>query len=1741
MSSEEKTFEDVVKAIKALESFPFDNYANRLHNKARMELDWGLQEHVEQAPNYPADDPDPDSPYLGIYSAVEFLFKLSIPSVCSGIAPVSNDVDPNNVRQYVSADNSHIRFLEAVTSLMGCCLGEYIDRQLKSRNVDTLDVLRFLDPTRDYILQAVASQNFILNEVRTDMARQDHLFSIAFLLIADYLQDGWPAYRDFLASGSEFRDRASYKTLTQWSYTLWSNEGRGDPARMDEIVKFCGRAATIGLCPPNTTTGLQSPAPTFDVTKAFYEMGSSSRDDDEYDRDIQASLSRLQDQEDIVNEWKSYCDALTNSWENEIIPYWKTGMYRAFQADKWYEMLMWESVTYDRQADLFGTDYLPLTSKPNLGFRELSESSILPGTLITLLDGTSRPAETLQPGEEILICQDPKTSAPVYPRRIKQPGKAKLFGFNGEIPWFPGSQVFHTTTGLRAVDPEGAQRLNSYQRIGTLAVGHIVFRLQGGEYAAAEVKSIQKTTKTTHSEFAYALSLAGEQNHTYYAHGYLVDANISSYTLRETAEKLRKVPGSMRLALLAHCQELWSTFQKFDFRAIYQRLNWELFGHYAPKDEEEPLYRASVQPFSYEDHLKTSEALSVTQGVAIDRLTRGFSLTAYHPSRLPAGYQLPTLSLVDGYLLVQDEVQFRSTYDPRTRCFRWTRELKSSKLFEHGAVEIHPHATSGMGVVYLSSELEARKTPSRDQVHPFKASGRSLEQLHASNVADEWTSFGQWEVTLDQSVWPPDTDRTEPEDPIDGGLLEDGFWTNEQGVELPGIRSPLVDNLRDEINGHFEQELGDFYQGISRFKDGEQKYYLQFSHAPLLPFISDAGLDVNKTFDVGFKSDLGIDITLPSLYQDMEITMDALYTGFTGYFFEYDPTKRGNRGNRHLVTGTAKWSSAVDSYRSKVSHAYMLALEPGKAAAFYEQHQPASVTNSLLALADVPNLTDLMTLAGYQENSIHNDTQLLIRSMMYYHMDDTQREKILQVPKPNENDLPASLADNLPSQLKTFFKEKYGPAFICRYVGRTQKYMKSFTDQEMKDLWYWWQGNGENTLSHSEEYNDINRLSSREAMMRRNAKKLEPYLTSDPDDWATQLYNMLTTNKRLLRTFVHFPIQDGNNVINKQCNILDALSPGGDWSNKFFDEFLTFTMAEGSTYADIEPDDDQDTKYQWLHDSMHDLIVAVLNDDDKISEDIKKGLQADIDEFEKQNGLNQQADAEQRASAILEKSTLFMQELAGWFSYIGKGMSAAFGGTALWKWAGEAFEQVAAKFPSLKGVSKLKGLCTASMVAVGLLTAAVSLWGLVNSWDSMSAAARAVVIIEVSRMILDSASKAVDAWNSYRSNPAGSPAEELNMQALGDSLTQEVMDSSETVGEVAEKIAGGEDYRVVIGEGLHSEGLPTESEGEMTWNESLEELAQDVPPGYEDVAKKFNISGNVLRILNAILGIGLVIAMSFSLANDWNSMSDAGKVLGILNIIVQGLTVLLDVVEAGTAAGLWAVTGTMSVVLPILGAVLAVVGVILMMVQLFINLFVAKQDPPDPIRDFIDDVGHKVIRSFGAAPPALLQYSISGGKVNAGQVVTLSIKGENKSSDEVTLSYVAITLYSGDDDVCLFRNGADETANIQLVPDTDSNKDKNGYTYATPSDTVGSQLPAPAKLGSETDYYEYNLQVAGPPKETSSSLNTLVLKAGESFQSFWTAKVNSKGPDAERSLSWVEVVENGLVDRCQSHFSLSRI
>ncbi|KXG51286.1 uncharacterized protein PGRI_095470 [Penicillium griseofulvum] len=423
----------------------------------------------------------------------------------------------------------------------------------------------------------------------------------------------------------------------------------------------------------------------------------------------------------------------------------------------------------------------------------------------------------------------------------------------------------------------------------------------------------------------------------------------------------------------------------------------------------------------------------------------------------------------------------------------------------------------------------------------------------------------------------------------------------------------------------------------------------------------------------------------------------------------------------------------------------------------------------------------------------------------------------------------------------------------------------------------------------------------------------------------------------------------------------------------------------------------------------------------------------------------------------------------------------------------------------------------------------------------MSDAARATVILETIRMVIDAIDHAFDAFKSFKSKPTSTAIDDVNTQLLDDRISETIDLKGKKMGTIAEESVSEKlDYRVVIGEKLQGEsGVPTEGEIRETWNEEISSPAKEVPPGHEEVAEKLNVEGKMLRILNTILGIGLVVSMSFSLAHEWNSLTDTGKVLGVLNVVVQGLIVVLNIVTTTADIGLFAITGAMSVAFPVLGAVLAVIGMILMIVQLFVNFYSTRQEPPDPNADFIREKAHNLIATFDLSPEPQLTYSFSETNVHAGENTATTITGVNNTPNKVTLSHTRITLFTGSDEVCLFGT---TKPYIQRVEDQDPNKDQNGYTYVTTHELSGAQLPEPAKLGNTSNYYQYDLKVAGPPHEFTTSLKNLILEKGQKFQSVWTVRINNKGKDSDSSTSWIELAEVGLKDKCQQQkFTLHRI
>ncbi|RAH65205.1 uncharacterized protein BO66DRAFT_405673 [Aspergillus aculeatinus CBS 121060] len=137
----EQTFAEVVGAPKGLKALHYVDYAHRLQNMARRMFQQHLsadrlQVYVDRAPADPAGGPNPDKSYTDIF-IYDLFIRFSITAVLDGIASFDGKNDPQNLGRNVDKSNLHLRYLECTTNLLGSCILEHINRDLKFRGAST--------------------------------------------------------------------------------------------------------------------------------------------------------------------------------------------------------------------------------------------------------------------------------------------------------------------------------------------------------------------------------------------------------------------------------------------------------------------------------------------------------------------------------------------------------------------------------------------------------------------------------------------------------------------------------------------------------------------------------------------------------------------------------------------------------------------------------------------------------------------------------------------------------------------------------------------------------------------------------------------------------------------------------------------------------------------------------------------------------------------------------------------------------------------------------------------------------------------------------------------------------------------------------------------------------------------------------------------------------------------------------------------------------------------------------------------------------------------------------------------------------------------------------------------------------------------------------------------------------------------------------------------------------------------
>ncbi|KID93217.1 hypothetical protein MAJ_10821, partial [Metarhizium majus ARSEF 297] len=952
-------------------------------------------------------------------------------------------------------------------------------------------------------------------------------------------------------------------------------------------------------------------------------------------------------------------------------------------------------------------------------------------------------------------------------------------------------------------------------------------------------------------------------------------------------------------------------------------------------------------------------------------------------------YCLPTVVLIGGRIVVDDQVQLNSALDVETRTFTWTRTLPQN-LFEHGMMQIYHDGRSGHGTVYLTTEANPRRV-SKHKVLTFQARAQGFLQANRQYGDEGYQELDRFMLTLDRSIWPPNTPREEPQDSMSLGEFSSG-----DNATVPYVQFPLLDQLRDLINQKFDKNLDDLYRPQCNVQpDCTDRATIQFDLASMIPFVSSSGDNV-KTFDVNFDK-IGLDFTFPALFQEFHLDMDPSQDTTFGALFEYDPAMRGMKGNRSF-----------------------------------------------------------------------------------------------------------------------------------------EKYKAKFTDKERKNLWYWWEGNGKNCLSQSQEYNDINNITSIQAMKHLYATQLDPFFNSPdgPVVWADRLAKQLG-NRRQLNHFMKYPIQSGGNAINRECCLMNTLAPSKPFANDWFKEIVAFIGKDRYPYIDH----DKDLTGQWLYDAIHDLVLRILLDDPKITADVKAQLLEGINAFEEANNLVQTLTAEMRAANFMTKMSIFLAEAKNWLTAIGNIVSKAVSGSTWYQFIEAIFQKIGDKIggavPGFLKLKRLNFICT-TMFYVFMLLGNIA--GLVASWDKLDADQRATAILMTMKIAVEGAHNAIDAFKKAGDKPMTEPVDQIELEDLSQSTSRAIEENGHAIGDMSEEINGPGGFHDSVANRVGPmDGTPVESTADEQFNQKMTDPIDDLPAGSKAAAEKFGLSGSILKGLNIALGLGVAVAMTFTLSREWNRLTDVGKAVNTLAVVVQMLTVALDMVEVVTT---FFAVEVLAAALPIIGAVLAVISFVLMCFGFFMNLY--KSNPPaDPVADYIDGRGRPLIAGFDQAPEPQLTYTISHGEVTPGEVTTITIEAANRTGREVSMTNSRVTVVSGNDDTALFA-AEESSPPIAYLLDTDPDRGEENHTYVTPGSLVDASLPPPSKLGTTSIFFHYDLRVSGPKRAEGGMLQELVLEPSEKLRSVWTALINKRGSDEDHTTSYIDIVELANNDKSHVQFSLLR-
>lgn len=280
--------------------------------------------------------------------------------------------------------------------------------------------------------------------------------------------------------------------------------------------------------------------------------------------------------------------------------------------------------------------------------------------------------------------------------------RTKVYGINQTKPFFTAGHVFHTTTGLRAIDPKIALIENDWLEVGTLRIGDEVLRLpqdwnssKASSSMSYDVVTIESLpSELTASSHVYGLHLR-EGLRSYHANGFLVALNYPELTVQRLVKHLYGLP-------FAKLQTYMEDMKKSE-SAISAALGHGVVNVVSQRMKaSNPLNPSAEIKTPSGDIRKKSRPANTANPLDLVRSFRLRPCGAGHGDKSTVdGHSLPEVTLVHGRVIIDGAICDRATISDAT--IRWSRQLSGGQ-HEHGLLKLDATSFLACGSLLLATD-----------------------------------------------------------------------------------------------------------------------------------------------------------------------------------------------------------------------------------------------------------------------------------------------------------------------------------------------------------------------------------------------------------------------------------------------------------------------------------------------------------------------------------------------------------------------------------------------------------------------------------------------------------------------------------------------------------------------------------------------------------------------------------------------------------------------------------------------------------------------------------------------------------------------------------------------------------------------------------------------------------------------------------------------------------------------------